>query len=242
MRTVVDGLVSVLLAPCCAACHRPLDEPTASIVCEPCWTAIKTIRPPYCGVCGDPMDSWRAGVPAGRCARCLVRRSHITLGRSVGEYEGALRDILHALKYDRRRSTAGRLSALMRVHGQAALAGADYAVPVPLHWRRRWSRGFNQAAVLAGGLGLPVVGALRRIRHTRSQTDLPADRRRTNVRGAFGIRRSLPGAVVVLVDDVSTTGATLEGCAKVLVEAGAREVRTLTAARAVTRRHDGRLP
>jgi ComF family protein len=164
-----------------------------------------------------------------------VGRSHITLGRSIGEYEGSLRGILHALKYDRRTSIAAGLHALMRVHGRDAIAGADYAVPVPLHWRRRWSRGFNQAAALAGGLGLPVMHALRRTRPTRSQTDLPADRRRANVRNAFAMRQAIGGAVVVLVDDVSTTGATLEACATVLIEAGAAEVRTLTAARVVTR-------
>jgi ComF family protein len=130
----------------------------------------------------------------------------------------------------------------MKRHGRAALAGADCVVPVPLHWRRRWSRGFNQAGALADGLGLPVVPALGRSRHTRPQADLPAGHRQANVRGAFRLTHPLPGAVVVLIDDVSTTGATLEACAKVLKSGGVREVRTLTAARAVTRRHDGRPP
>lgn len=159
------------------------------------------------------------------------------MGRAVGEYDGAMRRILHALKYDRHRSIALALGAMMRAQGAGVLAGADCAVPVPLHWRRQWSRGFNQAADLAAGLGLPVVHALRRSRNTPSQTDLPAGRRHANVRHAFrlGRRRRLQGACVVLVDDVSTTGATLEACASVLLAAGVGEVRTLTAARVVTR-------
>lgn len=235
MRALVDGFLSVVVAPCCAACGQPLSRPSISIVCDPCWRAIRVIVPPYCEMCGDPLRTWRAHVEGGRCGRCAVAHGHVALGRSIGEYEGSLRSILHALKYDRRTSIAAGLHALLRIHGRDAIAGAHCAVPVPLHWRRRWSRGFNQAAALAGGLGLPVVHALRRTRPTRTQTDLPADRRRANVRDAFAIRRLPAGAVVVLVDDVRTTGATLDACAKVLIEAGAAEVRTLTAARVVTR-------
>jgi ComF family protein len=162
------------------------------------------------------------------------------LSRSLGEYDGALRDILHALKYAGRRSLGPELARLLLSRCARALDGADMVVPVPLHWRRRWRRGFNQSALLAGGLGLPVVHALRRARHTPSQTALPASSRRANVRGAFRVRAaaraSLPGACVVLVDDVTTTGATLEACGRVLIEAGVREVRALTAARVAPRR------
>jgi ComF family protein len=155
----------------------------------------------------------------------------------VGSYDGPLRSILQAFKYDRRRSLAPPLGGLMQLRGAAVLADADCVVPVPLHWRRRWRRGFNQALDLARQLGMPVRCALRRRRNTRTQTDLPADARLRNVRDAFvatpGARVS--GLRIVLVDDVSTTGATLEACARVLVAAGAAEVRTLTAARVSTR-------
>ena len=161
----------------------------------------------------------------------------IARARSIGAYDGALRDIIHAFKYDGRRSLAGPLAALMRQQGSELLDGADTAVPVPLHRSRRRQRGFNQAADLARHLGLPWTEALRRTRATPSQTDLPASRRHANVRNAFAIRRrvGIAGCCVVLVDDVSTTGATLEACARILLEAGAREVRALTVARAVSR-------
>jgi ComF family protein len=170
---------------------------------------------------------------------------------AVGPYEGRLRDIIHAFKYDRRRTLARPLAALMREAGRRVIDGADAAVPVPLHWLRRRRRGFNQAALLAAGLGLPVCHALRRSRHTRAQAGLPAGERHLNVSRAFRLAwrcrwpglppfpgrapRRLDGLVLVLVDDVSTTGATRDACARVLLDAGARDVRVLTVARVAAR-------
>jgi len=135
----------------------------------------------------------------------------------------------------------------MRARGLELLEEADCVVPVPLHWRREYHRGFNQARELAKHLGRPIIDVLVRKRHTRPQVELAADRRRENVETAFGLRRplfrtlrSIEGARVVIVDDVSTTGATLEACARVLKEAGASEVYALTAARVVTRRRGDR--
>ncbi|MDH4063278.1 MAG: ComF family protein [Acidobacteriota bacterium] len=167
---------------------------------------------------------------------------------AIGPYDGTLREVLHALKYDGRRSIAPVLSARMRAVGRELLEDASLVVPVPLHRRRLWMRGFNQSDLLAVGLGLPVGRLLRRVRATPPQVSLPAAARHCNVRDAFRLaggraarstRRSgvaLDGLVLVLVDDVSTTGATLEACARVLKEAGAAEVRAITAARVVTRR------
>ena len=157
--------------------------------------------------------------------------------RAVGSYDGALRAIVHAFKYDGRRSLAAELGRLMRTRGADVLGGADVAVPVPLHRSRRRERGFDQAADLARHVGLPVVHALRRLRPTAVQASLPAARRHANVRDAFALERSrlsLEGRIVVLIDDVSTTGATLEACARAMGEAGIREVRALTAARVVS--------
>jgi competence protein ComFC len=199
-------------------------------------------------------------VPLARCPRCRRGNRQVDRARAVGGYDGALREIVHALKYEGRRSLAQPLAELMRIRGADMLTGADWAVPVPLHPSRRRERGFNQAADLASHLGVPVCPALRRHRATRTQTELPAARRHANVRGAFAVALGSPrgnagapsaaaalawraapmagetieGSIVVLVDDVSTTGATLDECARVLKEAGVREVRALTAARVVT--------
>jgi ComF family protein len=144
---------------------------------------------------------------------------------------------VHALKYDRRPTLARHLALRMRIAGAAVLEGADLAVAVPLHRSRERARGFNQARELARHLGLPVAAALVRTRRTPPQADLPAARRHANVRGAFACKPGVPvtGRTIVLVDDVSTTGATLNACARVLLDAGAAEVRALTAARAALR-------
>jgi ComF family protein len=175
-------------------------------------------------------------VPLERCPRCRRTRRFVDRGRAIGAYEGALRAIIHALKYEGRRSLARPLGALMRRRGADLLEGAACAIPVPLHPSRRRHRGFNQAADLARHVGIPVVPALRRVRATPTQTGLPAAQRHRNVRDAFAVTRAaapLAGRTVVLIDDVSTTGATLEACARALKHAGVGEVRALTAARVV---------
>lgn len=237
-RNIADALLSVVLAPTCAACERPLDEPTRGPVCGACWASIKWFTPPLCETCGDPLPSWRdVGPDARRCPRCR-RGSHVVAqGRAIGEYDGSLREIVHALKYAGHRSLARPLAHLMARSGASVLAGADAAVPVPLHRSKKRQRGFNQAAEIARHLPVEVIHVLKRIRATASQTELPADARHANVHNAFAMRRgvSIKGSVIVLIDDVSTTGATVEACARVLLAAGAREVRALTAARVVSR-------
>ncbi len=204
------------------------------------------ITAPFCRTCGDALPAWRGrDLTSGLCARCRRQGSAIACARAAGPYEGVLRRLLHCLKYEGRRTLAVRLSALMKERGLDVLEGADFVVPVPLHWWRRHARGFNQAEDLAAGLGPPVVHALRRVRATAPQFGLNASRRRRNVHGAFApprrgvLRRRrhdlrLRGASVVLVDDVCTTGATLEACALVLKAGGVSEVRALTAARALS--------
>jgi len=151
---------------------------------------------------------------------------------SAGRYEGALREVIHAFKYEGRRSLANPLGGMVRNAGAVMLEGCDSVVPVPLHPWRRMQRGFNQARDLARHLDRPVVDALWRVRSTASQMALRADARRTNIRGAFICSpfARVEDRILVLVDDVRTTGATLDECAKVLLTAGAREVRALTVA------------
>lgn len=165
--------------------------------------------------------------------------SVIDRAQAIGPHEDVLRSIVHSLKYDGRRSLATPLGLLIRERCHWVLEGADVVVPVPLHSSRRRQRGFNQALDLARALNLPVTRALRRVRATLSQTALSGNDRHENVRGAFAPSRlpwrlrAVDHRIVVLVDDVSTTGATLDECARALTAMGAREVRAVTAARAL---------
>ena len=213
-RALTNYVLSSLFDPPCAACGAVLTRPLDGAVCDACWAGIAALIPP-----------------------AVVTRAHgrgaIHGGAAIGEYDGRLRDVIHALKYQGRRSIAPRLGALMRSAGAGVLRDADAVVPVPLHRRRLRSRGFNQADDLARTLGPPVRPVLQRIRFTVPQIELPAAERHRNVHDAFRLRpsatRDLP-RILVLIDDVSTTGATLEACARVLSSAGVREVRALTAA------------
>lgn len=240
-----DAAMAILFAPVCAACADPLDTPSRGAACDACWAAIAPLRPPLCDICGDALLSWRADgllSPAGSsklCIRCLRTPRVITRARAIAAYDGRLRDIVHALKYGRRRSLAAPLGRLMAAAGAGILDGADVVVPVPLHFARRYTRGFNQAADIAAHVGVPVLHALRRRRRTATQIELPEEERHRNVQEAFAVRglarRRLRDSVIVVIDDVSTTGATLDACARALLDGGAREVRALTAARAASR-------
>jgi ComF family protein len=157
-----------------------------------------------------------------------------------GSYEGRLREWIHLFKYGRVRTVAKPLVELLA----AAVPRSerfDAIVPVPLHWRKRWQRGFNQSELLARGIGrkwgLPVVHALRRRRFTPAQAGLTNAERRKNVAAAFASRRRVEGQRILLIDDVLTTGSTAAACARALRNAGAGRIAIATVARA-----DRRLP
>ena len=225
-RELLDALLAVLLAPSCGACNEPLLHPTRGCVCTDCWNGVIRVAPPICARCGGHAIQTNAASTTAVCAHCADATSAISAARAAGLHVGSLRAIVHALKYDGRRSLAAPLAALMRTAGSELMQSCDAVVPVPLHPSRRRERGFNQAEDLASHIGLPVVRALKRTRHTATQTALPAAERQANVAGAFVARpcELIRASAVLLIDDVRTTGATLEACAKALRDAGAREV------------------
>jgi competence protein ComFC len=173
----------------------------------------------------------------GRCALCRRGLRGFDAAYSFGFYEDELRELIHLFKY-------GRVQTLVKPLGRL-LASAlprersfDVVVPMPLYWRKRWQRGFNQAALLSREVSrrthVPVANALRRVKNTAAQAGLTNAKRRLNVSGAFlaKSRSALRGKRVLLIDDVLTTGATAASCARALKAAGAAEVTLLTLARA----------
>lgn len=236
-RRLVEPLLAVVFPADCPSCAEPVASPLGGPLCEPCWGCLPRHARQACD-CGAPLPD---GI-AGPCGRCRRGAAGWRLGASLGPFDGPLRDVIHALKYRGRTRAVGRLAALLleRPEARAVLSGSGVLVPVPLHPRRREQRGFNQSELLARALarecGLRVAGsALVRRTDTPAQTGLSAAARRRNVAGAFAVRRraEIGGRVVVLLDDVLTTGATARECARALLEAGAAEVRLLTLARAV---------
>ncbi|HEY6547519.1 MAG TPA: ComF family protein [Vicinamibacteria bacterium] len=231
---LLDPLLAVVFPSTCPSCRAPVDHPTRGPLCGRCWETLPRHREAVCR-CGFPLPE---GLLA--CGRCRRGLQGFEAGCSLGPYEGSLRILVHELKYRGRRRVAERLAEelLQAPRVRDILAGEVVLVPVPLHPRRRRDRGFNQSELIARALGTRTgaavcPGALVRRKDTAPQSELSAAERRRNVAGAFAVRQRarVAGRVVVLVDDVWTTGATALACARILREAGAVAVRLLSVAR-----------
>lgn len=189
----------------------------------------------FCVQCRQPFRNRFPLDEHGRCTACRLGLRDFDAAYSYGVYEGPLRTLIHLLKYEKVRPLAVPLGGLL-ASALPLETHFDCVVPMPLHWRRRWSRGFNQCELLARELsrrrGIPMLEAVRRRKFTTPQAGLSGAKRRTNVSGAFrGERRKVKGKRVLLIDDVYTTGATVAACSRALRKAGASYVAVLTLAR-----------
>ncbi len=240
-RDILAACLHLLFPSPCHLCRRPLDAGRVSVLCGRCWGALERMPAEGCFRCGWPFPDPAAcrGAEAPLCQRCRERVDHFRLARAALRYrqDGIARAAILLAKHGRRTSLLRHLAHLLAEAAPAYLHLEEWdgLVPVPLHWLRRFARGFNQAEVLARAVGrrhgLPVLSpALRRVRATPLQHG-DAEARRRNVRGAFAVRGDVTGRRLLLVDDVFTTGATADACAEVLLRAGAAEVGVLTLAR-----------
>src|SRR5438132_10196675 len=229
--------LDIALPTLCVACREPVD---GDGVCAECWAKLSFIEPPYCPRLGVPfvydpgpellsMEAI-ANPPAYQRARAAVR------------YDDVARTLVHALKYQDRTDLAPTMGRWMARAGQELLEEADVLVPVPLHWRRGWSRRYNQSGTLARVIsrqtGVKLASeALRRVRATEQQIGLSRPQRASNVQGAFKVAADrmadIQGRRVVLIDDVLTSGATTDACARALLRAKAAQVDVLVFARVV---------
>ncbi|MEP7364365.1 MAG: ComF family protein [Acidobacteriota bacterium] len=231
-------MLSTVLPASCKLCLNPLDNFSTIPVCQKCLHSVVPLESVFaCAGCRTPFLNPSPLDENGMCLLCSSGINRFEAAYSYGVYEGELRELIHLFKFQRIESLAKPLGRLL-LRSLPPSEAFDAIVPVPLHWRRRFSRGFNQAQLLARVLGqslhIPVRMALRRARSTDTQSSLTGIARRRNVRGAFQIRSSphIAGASLLLVDDVFTTGATANACAMELKAAGARRVTVLTIARA----------
>ena len=211
-------------------------------VCRACLAKPEPLAAEYfCVQCRSPFLSRFPLDDQGRCALCRRGARGFDAAYSFGFYEGELRQLIHLFKYQRIQTLSAPLGRLL-ARALPRERSFDVIVPMPLHWRKRWQRGFNQSELLAHEIGrrihTPVKNALRRARYTESQAGLTSAKRRENVSGAFEtsrrdrMRAAIHGRHVLLIDDVMTTGATAASCARALKRAGACEVTLLTLARA----------
>lgn len=245
LRGIPDGIFTLFFPDDCRICERPLDRWTRVPVCADCLAAPKPLEADYfCASCNTPFLNPFPLDENGLCAACRAGLRGFDRAASFGFYEGELRDLIHLFKYSGMkplgRYLAKYLERALSVD-EAADKAIDAVVPVPLHWRKRWQRGFNQSEILARAIAksrrIPLVNALRRARSTSVQAGLGKTARRRNVSGAFiakpraGPHGSIDGKRILLVDDVMTTGATATACGLALKRAGAKSVSLLTLAR-----------
>ena len=238
LRLPLRLTLDMALPPLCPSCRDPVGE--GSGLCAACWSKLSPIERPFCEKLGIPF-TYDPG-PGIYSMQALAAPPAYARARAAVRYDDIARSIVHALKYADRLDLAPVMARWMGRAGAELLSEADVIMPVPLHWRRMWARRFNQSAtlskLLSDGSGVPVnFTALRRVKATPQQVGLSKSERATNVQGAFRVdaagKAAVAGRRVLLVDDVLTSGATVDTCSRTLLRAGARQVDVLVFARVV---------
>lgn len=227
----IKSAVDFVLPPTCGLCREVVSQTGA--LCGTCWRDMNFMAPPWCAGCGMPFDGPAA--PDALCAPCLTAPPPYEKARAALAYDERCRKLIGHFKYSDQTHLLPTLLPWLE-RAAAELLPVDVIVPVPMHRLRLLRRKYNQSALLAIALGksfaVPVeLMTLRRIRATRPQVGMKREQRLKNVRDAFAVRGDIKNKTVLLVDDVLTTGATLEACSEALLKAGARSVRVATLAR-----------
>ena len=236
-RRASCALLNLLFPDDCRLCGEPLQEFSRIPVCSPCLRSPEPLRADFfCVDCKMPFVNRFPLDQTGRCSLCRLGLQGFDAVYTYGSYEGPLRDLVHLYKYQGVQPLARYFGDLLAI-ALPRDRRFDVIVPMPLHWTKRWQRGFNQSELLAEEIGrswnVPVRNIVTRKRSTAPQAGLTNAKRRANVQNAFSLKPGarLNGQSVLLVDDVITTGATASACARALRRAGAKHVSVLAVAR-----------
>ena len=229
----LNFILNLFLPPRCALCKKLIQ--TNHALCPDCFKEIHFIEEPLCPICGTPLEY--ENKYNCLCSDCLKKKPIYAQARSVFVYDAFSRNLILPFKHADKTELAPFLEHLLWRIGKEFVAKSDYIVPVPLHWKRLLKRKYNQAGILAYRLAKKghkkyLPNALIRIQNTVSQGHLSPTQRRKNVKSAFKVSNkiNLTNKRILLIDDVRTTGATINACTKVLRQAGASEVYVLTLA------------
>ena len=237
LRAGFARVLDIALPQLCATCREPVH---GAGLCAAFLSKLSFIAPPYCERLGIPFPF--DGGPGLLSMEAIADPPVYHRARAAVRYDDISSKLVHALKYGDRLDLAPTMGRWMANAGRELIAGANAIVPVPLHWRRLWARRFNQSALLAEIIaktaGRPVAhAALKRVKATPQQVGLPKAERAVNVQGAFRVsadgKAEVSGRKLLLVDDVLTSGATVDACARALLRAGAANVDVLVFARVV---------
>ncbi len=230
-----DALLNLVFPPECVLCRTPMTDAAEPVICLECIEELREPPDPICNQCGRPTQGLGSDPPA-LCGLCLRSPPHFTKARFGYLYEGKLREAILRFKFQRAVRVGKTLSALMHALLQAHFRVSDFdvIVPIPLDLVTLRKRGFNQAHILANGIsgatGVPVdFRSLTKVKSTVPQVGLPREQRLKNLRAAFGVLdpSNIRGRRVLLVDDVSTTGATLNEASRTLKRAGTQKIECL---------------
>ena len=224
------------LPPQCPCCERFSEEGKQGF-CSNCLSQIRWIEPPFCSICGIPFISRE--VETHPCGACVTHRKYFTIARALGAFEGSLQEAIHRWKYEGKTYLTPFFASWMAegLNRYWEPGSLDLLIPVPLHTRRLRERGFNQSLLLVRELsrrtGIPYrKSILQKKKSTIPQVNLSGVEREKELKGTFHVigKEELSGLSVLLIDDVYTTGATVNECSKVLLRGGAKRVDVLTLA------------
>jgi ComF family protein len=238
LSEALSDISEVVFPPQCLGCSEILYPVNGQIFCPACGDKIKYITGDICHICGTTFPDSPA--QSHLCGDCLENKTYFSYARAVFSYENFVLNAIHQFKFKRNISVGEILASFMAGFSFPDIDFADYSlmIPVPLHIKRLRERGFNQSLVLARAVGkkrqIPVnFSVLKRRRFTLTQTGSNREERKENIKGAFEVTdpKKIAGKNIILVDDVYTTGATMNECAKTLTKAGARKIAVLTLAR-----------